>query len=179
MEWLKVAVEEYKTLRQESLTSINRQQPIFTFGAATIGLLVSAGTFTWDKTPLPEIIFIIFIPMIVYLLFFIWFGEFMRMVRVGRFLVELEKKINNKLRDIDALTWENWLSTGPRVSVHYISITLFFIITSIGSIAIGNCKILYTNGHHWQNYIWYIDLVQAQIMLLLGIYSIYLYRKIS
>jgi hypothetical protein len=36
MDWLEIAIEEYKTLREESLTSMKMQQSILTFGTATM-----------------------------------------------------------------------------------------------------------------------------------------------
>ncbi|MFV9644354.1 MAG: hypothetical protein ACNYWU_00890 [Desulfobacterales bacterium] len=150
MEWLEVVMEEYKTLRQESLTSMQMQQSILNFGTATVGIALSGGFAAWDKTPLPEFIFLFLIPIVIYLIVLVWLGEVGRMFRAGNFLCELEEKVNSQFSEKEmALTWETWLSRGewlekkPHhvIRFHYISIFTLFMVTALASILFGNYKI--------------------------------------
>lgn len=173
MDWLEIAIEEYKTLREESLTSMKMQQSILTFGTATIGLIITTGFNVWDKTPLPEILFLFLAPAIVYLIILVWLGEVGRMFRAGRFIADIEDKINLQFPGKEkALTWENWLLTRQNenktphhiLQFHYVSIFLLFAMTSLGSIIIGNLKI-YTQLI--LRYIILIDLVEITFLLII------------
>lgn len=178
MEWLSVVIEEYKTLREESLASMQMQQSILRFGAATMGIVIAAGFNVWDEQPLSEIIFLFFVPLIVYLILIIWAGEVARMFRAGRFLTELERKINNEFSDKpDALTWENWLlkvqddgkTPHQKLHPHYVAIFLLFAFSAMASIIIGNFKI-------WKSialsHIIALNFVEASFLILVSI-SVY------
>ncbi len=178
MDWLAIAIEEYKTLREECLMSIKMQNSILAFGSATIGVVISAGFNVWDKSPLPEILFLLLVPAIVYLVIIIWLGEVSRMFRVGRFISTIEIKINKQFPDMDnPLTWETWLITKQDtgniphkiVRIRDIAIFLFFIVVSIVSILIGNIKlakcILYPQ-------LLIIDIVEAIVMFFVIILSL-------
>lgn len=150
MDWLAVVMEEYKTLREESLASMKMQQSILSFGTATIGIVISAGFAAWNKTPLPEIIFMFLIPTVIYLVILIWLGEVGRMFRAGSFLDRIEEKVNRQFTDKEeALSWENWLATGEwagrkphhGIRLHYVCIFVLFVITALSSVIIGNCKL--------------------------------------
>lgn len=148
MNWLSVIIEEYKTLRSESLASMQTQQSILRFGTAAIAVVIATGFSLWEKSPLPEMVFLFFIPSIGYLVLTIWMGEVARMVRVGIFLVRLEEKINKEFSDKPkALTWENWLreiqhdGKTPQLRWNYYAIISLFFLIALVSIGIGNYKI--------------------------------------
>jgi hypothetical protein len=151
MDWLEVVMEEYKTLREESLTSIQMQQSILSLGAATVGIALSGAFATWEKSPLPEYLFLFLVPTLIYLIVLVWLGEVGRMFRAGRFLSELEEKVNREFPKKDlALSWEMWLSRGewkgkiPHhiIRFHYVSIFIIFMVAALASIAFGNYKII-------------------------------------
>lgn len=178
MDWLSAAIEEYKTLREECLMRLKNQQSILTFGTAIIGLIISAAINSWEKYPLPEIIFLFLVPTVIYLIIMIWLGEVARMFRAGRFLCNVEDKINKQLQGTEkALTWENWLRTqhnGDKTP-HYIgriqsiSIFLLFIVISFTSTIIGNYKIL---GKVCFFYIVVIDTIEAIALFLIIFFTI-------
>ncbi len=97
MEWLDTVIEEYKTLRAESLTAIQTQQAVIRYGLAIVGVLVATALNTWDKLVLSAAVFLVFLPIVCYLILMIWMGEVARMMRVGRYLYGLEKRINEFL----------------------------------------------------------------------------------
>ncbi|MCL4504061.1 MAG: hypothetical protein M1438_19735 [Deltaproteobacteria bacterium] len=180
-EWVSIAIEEYKTLREESLTSLNRQQQIFSIGAATIGVFLLAGINAWDKSPLPEIIFLVMIPIIVYLVFLIWFGEFIRMIRAGKFLRGIENKIDKEYPAKKPLTWENYLAEQGlknRIKIQYIAIFALFILISGASIGIGNYKIWKEQWVQWSKYIYlYVNVFEYVFFILFITVLYFWYRK--
>jgi len=146
--WLSVVIEEYKTLREESLTSIKTQQSTLAFGTAALGLVLTKGFELWDKPPLPEIIFLGITPILCYLILYIWIGEVARMMRAGKFIAFLEDKVNSQFpTGPKALEWETWLRTpglhtkSPQTTSNYFAILALFFSTAIISIGIGGIKI--------------------------------------
>jgi hypothetical protein len=113
------ALEEYKSLRTESLDSMKVQNTILGYGVAGIGALLTAGISFIDKNDNPLLegaIFCFFIPLVVFFIVMIWAGEVARMYRAGQFLVGREPIINQHVIEIGsiarepALFWENWLA---------------------------------------------------------------------
>jgi hypothetical protein len=147
MDWIKTAMEEYKTLREESLTSLTRQLQILSIGGATIGVILLAAINGWEKVPFPKTVFMYVIPGVLLLIFIIWLTEVFRMRRAGRYLVNLENKINFKFRGMgkdDPLTWENFLTKKSfikRFYLYYIAIFLIITTMAIGSFYFGYYKI--------------------------------------
>jgi len=149
-EWISIALEEYKSLRAESLASIQSQQSSLRFGLiALVGLLSLSVKLLLDNNLLSLPLFLFFIPIASYISLTIWLGEVTRMMRVGQYLMVLENKINKKVKG-NPLFWENWLRSGlinnkkPQLLINYISIISLFFLFAIGSILIGN----YVLYHH-------------------------------
>ncbi len=145
---ISVAIEEYKTLRQESLESMKGQQSTVRMGMATVGVVIAAGFNVWDKTPLSDLVFLAFNPIICYLTLIIWIGEVTRMMRVGNYLSLIEKKLNGYFKEEDPIIyWENWLRTKnakdqtPQLKDNYKAIISLFLGTAISSTAIGFYRI--------------------------------------
>jgi len=172
MEWLAAALEEYKTLREESLASMKMQQSILAYGVAAIGVLTSTAINSWQTSPIPEFFLLFLLPLIIYLTLLTWLGEVARMFRAGNFLASLEQRINLRIRDpLPALTWENYLraptkdgSEQDNVKFHYLSIFYLFAILAIASIALGNIKVAGTIGKK----LFIVDIIQ--LIAFLAIY---------
>lgn len=149
MEWLTPALEEYKSLRAESLASMANQQSTLRIGIGAVGVVIAAGFNLWEKTLLPDVIFLIYNPVICYLALLIWVGEVARMMRAGYYLSRLEKKINASFPEIEnVLSWENWINTRDalgripkRIFGYYAVIGLFFF-AAFSSIIVANYKII-------------------------------------
>ena len=148
MEWLTPALEEYKTIRDESLGSMNSQQTTLKVGIGTVGVVIASGFNVWEKNLLPDLIFLIFNPIICYLTLLIWLGEVARMMRAGHFLAILEKRISAKFTEyVDVLSWENWIRTKDSIgrnrkrTFSYIAIMILFFFTALSSIMIGAYRI--------------------------------------
>jgi hypothetical protein len=174
MEWITVVLEEYKTLRTESLESMKNQQSALRAGTAAAGILIGSGFNLWNKALLPEFIFLAFAPVICYLALIIWMGEVVRMMRAGKFLSELEIKISAEYPEKkDTLSWEKWLriksqsGETPQMKFNYQAIIALFFVTALGSIGIGIYKIW--NLSFW---IFFIIGIEASIFIIVFI-SVY------
>lgn len=155
--WLMAALEEYKSLRTESLDSMKVQNTILGYGVAGIGALLTAGISFIDKNDNPLLegaIFCFFIPLVVFFIVMIWAGEVARMYRAGQFLVGREPIINQHVIEIGsiarepALFWENWLARKgdnnktphQRLYLQHYSIFAMFLFIALLSVTLGNYK---------------------------------------
>jgi hypothetical protein len=130
--------KEYETLREESLQSIGNRTQIVSFGLGTIGVL--AGGMLAAQNPSPHLVGIIFgtaIPLVSVLLYVAWFAEFERMVRAGKFIQQLEQRINATLPSkVIGLSWEKYLETA-RMGYAYVIIGLLFLGIAAGAPYVG------------------------------------------
>ena len=60
MDWIDISIEEYKTLREESLISMQMQQAVLRYGLAIVGLLIVAAINAWDKVVLSATVLLVF-----------------------------------------------------------------------------------------------------------------------
>ena len=148
MDWIEVALEEYKTLRAESIEAIKTQQTTLKLGTAMAGAIVISGFNLWDKTLLPDLIFLVFIPILCYIILVIWIGEVSRMMRAGHYLTIVENKISKAYpNERKLLFYENWLRDKafefktPQLKWNYIAVIALFSFISVSSIMVGNFKI--------------------------------------
>lgn len=151
MAWIEVVIEEYKTLREESLTAMQLQQAVLRYGVAIVGLLTVTAFHLWSDRLLSGAVLFVFVPLVSYLILIIWMGEVARMMRVGWFLRELEDKINKHFpNNKPALTWENFLrdKSGhqtPQLNWNYFGIIGLFLSIPVATIILGNVRL-------WQVY---------------------------
>ncbi len=114
MDPVEIMLEEYKTLRQESLDAMKNRNTILTFGLAAIGALFTGNFLFYDSNVyvdypfISSIMLILMIPAISSFLLLMWLGEYERSQRAGKFLVKLECKINLE-SSRGLLTWETHL----------------------------------------------------------------------
>jgi hypothetical protein len=149
MDWISIALEEYKTLRNESLNSMQTQQSTLRTGSAAIAVIMAAGFSLWTINELlPGIIFLGAVPILSYLILTIWMGEVYRMMRAGKHLCGVENRINEKLdEEPKPLTWENWLrekqadKKPPQMLFNYLCIIILFFFLAVGSVVVGDLKV--------------------------------------
>jgi peptidoglycan hydrolase-like protein with peptidoglycan-binding domain len=166
--WL---LEEYKALRAEITTSMQSQNSILTFGAATLGIIF--GGASQASNAQRNMFLLVLTPLLCYLILTIWFAEVMRMLRAGAFLMRLEKRADERYR-IGSLTWESvvnesrcgWgirgLPTDPD-RFRTGAITLLFLALAGGSIVIGWSS---APGWSWQHVFAVVAAVVAPTFLL-------------
>jgi len=137
-----ILLKEYETLRHEILAAMNSRNSILSFGLATIGAIFTASLATQtDSTPslLTSLILELAVPAISIFVLFMWLGEYQRMQRAGKFLVGLEKRINDIASKSKALlTWETSLREKQRhMRYPYNTTVLLLVLISVLSQLIG------------------------------------------
>jgi hypothetical protein len=115
--WIETALEEYKSLRSEALSSMGSQHTILGFGTATLGLIIGPGLALHEGSTMTfSLIFALFVPLFSATVLMIWWGEVMRMMRAGNAIACLEKEINKVGGwSRPALSWESNLRATPNL----------------------------------------------------------------
>jgi hypothetical protein len=140
-QWLGAALEEYKSLRTESLTAMTNQQATLRFGTTALG--VTLGLAVNAQAEARFWAFSVLVPIFALVFFSLYAIEFGRMVRVGRYIDAVETKINSIFSDSPSpspLGWEKWLDTsGPRSKKprlpYYLAVPImFFTATTFSTI---------------------------------------------
>jgi len=185
MDSIDATIEEYKSLRNESLDAIKSQQTTLSIGIGTVGVVVAAGVNIWDKSYLPSLIFLVFNPILCYWILLIWLGEVHRMMRAGAFLSLIESKINLKFKVEDALSWESWLRKinqdvkRPRMFFNYIAVIGIFYFTAVAPIIVGNIKLISDIPKEYLSVIYYVNSVELIIFSIFSIYTLFLCLRIK
>lgn len=140
--WTSVALEEYRSLRQESLQAIDRQHQILSLGAATSGVLLGIGVKERPGSTGAVVLLMVLMPLLAALVLRLWMGEFGRMVRAGAFVAQLEHKIGSRYKYDEApLSWESELRKGAshrqRLRVLYRAIFLILLVLGAAAAGIG------------------------------------------
>jgi hypothetical protein len=143
--WQGLALEEYRALRGEILTTMQTQDGGLRFGVAVIGIVSAAGFNMWDDTVPATLIFLAVIPFVSAVVLTVWMGEVARMMRAGKHIERLEAVFKASFPDLPSpvMRWETNLrdphSDITRWERHYEwnyhAIVLIF--WSIGVAAIG------------------------------------------
>jgi hypothetical protein len=108
MDPVSVALEEYRSLRAESLAAIDRQQRVVASGTATAGLILGLGASAPAGSTQAWVLLVLLEPLLAWLVTVVWHGEVERMVRAGSYVAMIEQRLNRELES-SALGWETWL----------------------------------------------------------------------
>ena len=158
MDWVATALEEYKTLRQESLDAIAGTQRTLQLGLVSIGVLTgfAANLATSQKAPgaletMAYLAVALAAPAIALLVVVLWLEETRRAVRAGAFLSALEARIAARFGDEPPpLTWESGIQrrTGePGQYVYHWAVGVTLLIASAPTAALGLLSL--ANNGHW------------------------------
>ena len=170
--WINIKLEEFKTLREENIDAGKNSHSILRYGLSGIGLIVAAGVHLWNESMLPEVVFLFFVPFLVYLVVIMWMGEILRKVRVGKYIYdEIEIKLN-KLFDENnpPLNWEHYLRSkglfnkNNFFSWNYLASGFMLLMLTVFSIIFGNYKI--AGKVTWNNLI-FINGVEVIFLLIM------------
>jgi hypothetical protein len=138
-QWLGAALEEYKSLRTESLTAMANQQATLRFGTTALG--VTLGLAVNAQAEARFWAFSLLVPIFALVFYALYAIEFGRMVRVGRYIDAVETKINLMFSNLPSpLGWEKWLDTpGPRSKKprlpYYLAVPImFFAATTFSTV---------------------------------------------
>ncbi|HEX2087254.1 MAG TPA: hypothetical protein VHF89_16345 [Solirubrobacteraceae bacterium] len=114
---LNAMLAEYESLRTESQQAIQNRVSVtnFTFGALAV---VIAGLLSSNVSEvLAGIVGMVFVPQIAKAGLLIWLGEYNRSQRAGRWIADLEKRMNELVQH-DAVGWERRLQAQRGSSGH-------------------------------------------------------------
>lgn len=141
-QWLSVTLEEYKSLRAESLTAMANQQAVLRLGIAVIGFAITLSVGV-DDGRVRYYLFAILIPIFCLFFFTLYAIEFARMVRVGRYIENVEAKMNMLFSSqLPPLGWETWLNKGvgreekkkPRLPYYAVVPATFLLTTAFSAV---------------------------------------------
>jgi hypothetical protein len=160
--WFDIVLCEYNSLRTEAIESLKSQQSIINYGLTVIGVLIGFTGSIWMQKTIVEIIYIVFIPFLCNFITLTWNGEVNRMSRAGRYIKQIEDKINRMVKtqlqiDEPALYWESYLrelkkegrvTTNNKRKRNYFAILGMFGLLSYLSVLIGifHNYIVYNNS---------------------------------
>lgn len=152
MDSTEIILKEYETIRQEILTSMNNRVSILSFGLAIIGAIFTASiaVFTTSSYSLLSSLMLIFaVPAINSFVLFMWLGEYQRMQRAGRFLVDLEDRIN-KIASSTLLTWEtNLREQRLHMKYPYDTTVMLLTVISLISVCLGLVTLPFSSTTKW------------------------------
>jgi hypothetical protein len=144
--WLNTALEEYRSIRAESMAALQSHLATLRYGLAGIVVLIGLAL-REHKEPLGWGIALTIVPILVLFVAIMWMGEYERMARAGRYLADFEARINGPFDDRGEeapMKWENWLrNKGPEKSHQagarhrYFFIYLIFFVMEILTLVIG------------------------------------------
>jgi biotin transporter BioY len=141
---VQAALAEYESLRQESMASISNRVTVvnFTFGA--LAVIIAALLAQPEPGLLSGVIAVLFVPQLAKTGLLIWLGEYDRSQRAGRWIRDLEIRINT-LVDNRSMSWESaLLSKGTHMSYPYASTVLLLLGAGWASLVVG-VAIVYAN----------------------------------
>jgi hypothetical protein len=136
---------EYQTLRQESLESISHRMTIVNFTFAILGVVIGGLLTRTVSDLLAGLIAVLFVPQIAKAALLMWLGEYERSRRAGKWLCELEERINDGV-GAKAVGWESRLwkgssATGDDTAAHmdypYVAVIVLLLGAGYTAIALG------------------------------------------
>lgn len=138
MEPEEIMLKEYDTLREEILTAMQGRNSMLSYGLAAIGaILTVALALMGENRALSGLVIGLICPSICLFVLFTWLGEYQRMQRAGRFLVDVEGRINQACGR-ELLTWETSLRSQRRhMKYPYNTTVLLLTLVSGVTCAIG------------------------------------------
>lgn len=99
-DFVSVILEEYKTLRAESIQCSINMFSAFSIGLGIVGAMAAGGFIVWSQAHLITLLVLyIFIPVVVASCTFLWLGEAARFKRVGDYICLIEMKLSLIFRE--------------------------------------------------------------------------------
>jgi Zn-dependent protease with chaperone function len=143
---ISLALEEYRTVRQEELVALDSQISTLRYGITGCVVLIGVAAQQHADRYLGWAISLALVPLVVLFSAVIWMGEYERVARAGHYIAKLERRIDTKLASGTwrPLRWEGWLREGGNahsrlVGGHhrYLAIAGVFIGFQIAAVAMG------------------------------------------
>lgn len=157
-----LALEEYRTVREEELVALQGQIATLRYGVAGCVVLIGFAAQQHGDRYLGWAVSLALVPLVVLFSAIIWMGEYERGARAGHYIAtKLEGRINAMLSGARRpLRWEGWLREGENapsrlVGGHhrYLAIAGVFIGFQIAAVTMGLHFYWHTHSHdpsrHW------------------------------
>lgn len=135
---IEILLQEYRTLREEILTSMASRNSILAFGLATVGVLYTAAAQMGHESVtgnLSHLILILVLPFVCFFISLSWLGEYERIQRAGGFIARLEKRINDLAAE-RLLSWETELRMKKK-HMNYPYHAILTLLTLLGLLSFG------------------------------------------
>ncbi len=109
-----VALEEYRTVREEELGAVQAHVTTLRYGITGCALAVGVAIQQHQDRYLGWMIALALVPLLVLFSAVIWMGEYERMARASHYVAMLEARINERFVGIHPppLRWGSWLQEG-------------------------------------------------------------------
>lgn len=132
MDAVLVTIEEYRSVRQESLEALGRQQTIAQYGLAAVGATVGAALLSAQKTAsVAAILLMGLIPLLAIFGAAMMAMEAQRVIRAGNHLRALERRVNATFQDGSRpLRWEAALEDGSHARVSGYGLAILVVVTT-------------------------------------------------
>lgn len=174
---LQAALAEYESLRQESMASISNRVTIvnFTFGA--LAVIIAALLTQGAPSLLAGVIAVVFVPQLAKTGLLIWLGEYDRSQRAGRWIRDLELRINT-IVDNRSMSWESaLLSKGTHMSYPYAATVLLLLGAGWASLVVG-IAIVYTNlSMRDPAWLWWAIIVGVLVVIVAEVWFALFFRR--
>jgi tellurite resistance protein TehA-like permease len=154
---IQVALAEYGSLRQESLQAITNRLQVLSFTFAALSVIIAA-TLTGKIPALAAaLVTIIVVPSLAKAALLVWLGEYSRSQRAGRWIAELELRINNDVGGKPVLGWESKLLTrSAHMGFPYLAVVALLLGLGYAGYGLGTYFFTRYLGYHKVHPSWYV-----------------------
>jgi hypothetical protein len=154
MDWVSVALEEYRTLRQESLSAIEQMQRTLQIGLVSIGVLTGFAVNAAGSGPAVQMAIACAGPTLAGLVVLVWLEELKRTVNAGAHIALIERQIADRFDpEPPPLVWERQIQeaygsrrTAPRYVRHWPTTAALFAAT-LPVLVLGLVRLI--DGNEW------------------------------
>jgi hypothetical protein len=105
-DWIQVALEEYRTLRSESLDSISQAQTTLRGGVVALGVLTGLSVKVESGGTVAHFVLAVAVPALAIAALMQWLLETRRAVRAGTQIAVIEAEIEQRFDGAGPLQWE-------------------------------------------------------------------------
>ncbi len=110
VDWIDAALEEYRSLRDESLQAIDRQVRVLALGTTVSGVVLGLGVKAGTSSSTAAVLLVGFAPLLALFVCVLWIGEMERMVRAGAQIASIERRVSERIDQEDPpMSWESSL----------------------------------------------------------------------
>ncbi|MEJ7786944.1 MAG: hypothetical protein WKF96_19255, partial [Solirubrobacteraceae bacterium] len=161
---LSIVMEEYKSLRQEILLSLQQGHSVLQFGLATAAILVGLAAQNLTTGAGSIVLTVVVVPLVTLLIVVIWTGELRRTTRASCYLTnEVEPRVHAAFPGVARapLGWEAWLRQGENMMFTdtYWAVPLLLALVGVASAGVGVSELVARSEAWWCVYAVLFELI--------------------